>query len=263
MRQPILTLTTDFGLADHFVAAMKGVILSIEPRATIVDISHEIAPYSIPEAAFALSQTYACFPPKTIHVVVVDPGVGTARRPILAQAAGQYFVAPDNGVLSLVYAREEHQVRAITAARYFRQPVSRTFHGRDVFAPVAAHLARGVAPARFGKLITDYATGEFQRPVPSGARRWTGLVQKVDRFGNLITNFAVAQFPAIETGAFLLRIGRRRVIACAHNYAQGQPRQLFLIAGSSGYFEVAANQASAAKLTGCGAGAAIKLTAPE
>jgi hypothetical protein len=262
MRQPIVTLTTDFGLADHFVAAMKGVILSIEPRASIVDLSHEIAPFSIPEAAFTLSQAYASFPSKTIHVVVVDPGVGTARRPILAQAAGQYFVAPDNGVLSLVYAREKHRVRAITAVRYFRHPVSRTFHGRDVFAPVAAHLASGVPPARFGKLITDYATGGFQGPTPSGARNWTGLVLKVDRFGNLITNFAVAEFPALETGAFELRIGRRRVTTCAHSYAQGSPRQLFVIAASSGYFEIAANQASAARLTGCGTGAAIELTAP-
>ena len=136
-----------------------------------------------------------CFPPETIHVVVVDPGVGTSRRPILVQAAGQYFVAPDNGVLSMIYAREKHQVRAITAERFFRQPVSRTFHGRDVFAPVAAHLARGVPPPRFGKLISDYERGDFAVPTPNGPRRWTGRVLKVDRFGNLITNFAVASSP--------------------------------------------------------------------
>ncbi len=123
-------------------------------------------------------------------------GWAPARRPILVRAAGQYFVAPDNGVLSLIYAREQHQVRAITAERFFRQPVSRTFHGRDIFAPVAAHLARGVPPPRFGKLISDYERGDFAAPTPNGPRRWTGRVLKVDRFGNLITNFAVDEFSA-------------------------------------------------------------------
>jgi S-adenosylmethionine hydrolase len=263
MRQLMITLTTDFGLSDHFAAAMKGVILGIEPRARIVDITHDIAPFAITEAAFVLAEAARCFPPETVHVVVVDPGVGTSRRPILVCAAGQYFVAPDNGVLSLIYAREQHQVRAITAERFFRHPVSRTFHGRDIFAPVAAHLARGVPPARFGKLISDYERGDFAAPARNGPRRWTGRVLKVDRFGNLITNFATNEFSAVEGGPFMVSAGRRRITHCFRSYAEGQPGRLFLIAGSSGYFEVAANQASAAKLTGCKAGAVIRLTAPS
>ena len=260
MRQPIITLTTDFGLGDHFVGAVKGVILSLEPRARIVDISHEIAPYGIIEAAFVLAQACRYFPPKTVHVVVVDPGVGTSRRPILAEAGGQYFVAPDNGVLSMVYAREKHKVRAITAERFFLRPVSSTFHGRDIFAPVAAHLARGVAPSRFGRLIADYARGGFAQPARLDNRTWSGQILKIDRFGNLITNFPAAEFAEIESGPFEMLAGACRITRRARSYAEGSPGEVFLIAGSSGYIEIAANQASAAKVTGCPVGAAVTLT---
>src|SRR5437764_13013820 len=157
----IITLTTDFGLSDHYVGVMKGVILGIAPAARIVDLSHQVAAYEIGEAAFLIAQAYRYFPKKTVHVIVVDPGVGTARRPILAEVAGQFFVAPDNGVLGMIYTLGKHKVRAITNARYFLKPVSQTFHGRDVFAPVAAHLAKGVAPARLGKPIEDYLRPAF------------------------------------------------------------------------------------------------------
>src|SRR5690242_2549854 len=143
--KPILTLTTDFGLSDHFVGTMKGVILGICPEAQIVDISHDITPFEIGEGAYMIAQAYRYFPKKTVHVVVVDPGVGTARRAVLMEAAGQYFVAPDNGVLAMVQSREEGaKFRVITNAKYFLKEVSTTFHGRDIFAPVAAHLAKGV-----------------------------------------------------------------------------------------------------------------------
>jgi S-adenosylmethionine hydrolase len=260
MRHPIITLTTDFGLEDHFVGAMKGVILSIQPRARIVDISHQIAPYGIPEAAFVLAQACRFFPPGTVHVAVVDPGVGGSRRPILAEAAGQYFVAPDNGVLSMVYAQQKHKVRAITAGRFFLEPVSRTFHGRDIFAPVAAHLSAGVAPSRFGKLIADYTQGGFGKPVSMGSRAWKGQILKIDRFGNLITNFPAAQFPQIETRRFEMLAGRCCITHYAQSYAEGVVGEVFLVTGSSGYLEIAANQGSAAKVTGCPAGAAVKLT---
>ncbi len=256
MRQPIVTLTTDFGLADHFVGAMKGVILGLAPRARIVDITHQIAPFAICEAAFVAAEACHWFPPGAVHVVVVDPGVGTSRRPILAEAAGHYFVAPDNGVLSLVLARTRHKVRAITAEKYFLRPVSRTFHGRDVFAPVAARLALGVAPARFGKLISDYVRGGFEQPVASGKDQWTGVVLKVDHFGNLITNFRAEELPS---GRFEMRVGRSRIEAVAGSYAEGKPSQLFAIAGSSGYLEIAANQGSAAGLAGAAAGAEVRL----
>src|SRR5579885_3526225 len=138
---PLITLTTDFGTSDHFAGTMKGVILAIAPRAAIVDITHEILPYDINEAAFVIAQAWRYFPKKTIHMVVVDPGVGSERRPILCEAGGQYFIAPDNGVLSMIYDSESHRVRAITNPKLMRKEVSRTFHGRDVFAPAAAHLA--------------------------------------------------------------------------------------------------------------------------
>src|SRR5579871_4503494 len=185
MPAPILTLTTDFGLSDHYVGVMKGVILSICPRARIVDISHGVGAYAIAEGAFTVAQSYPYFPRGAVHVVVVDPGVGTARRPILAQAAGQFFVAPDNGVLSMIYSRESAKVRMIASDRYFLRPVSNTFHGRDIFSPVAAHLAAGVRPAQFGKLIEDYLRLNFEMPVRTGRRAWTGTILKIDRFGNM------------------------------------------------------------------------------
>ena len=147
MRAPILTLTTDFGLSDHYVGSMKGVILGICPRAQLVDISHQVSRHAIAEGAFVVAQAYRSFPPGTVHVVVVDPGVGSQRRPILMEAAGQYFIAPDNGVLAMVFAREKHKVRLISNARYFHRPVSQTFHGRDIFAPVAAHVAAETIPS--------------------------------------------------------------------------------------------------------------------
>lgn len=260
MPAKLITLTTDFGLSDHYVGAMKGVILSICPAARIVDISHEVSAFEIAEAAFVVSQAYGSFPRGTVHVVVVDPGVGTARRPILARAAGQYFVAPDNGVLSMIYARESHQVRHVTNDRYFRKPVSNTFHGRDIFSPVAAHLAAGVRPAQFGKLIDDYLRLDFAQPVRTGRRAWTGAILKIDRFGNIVTNFATADFPALEKRAFEMAVGPQRVTVLARNYAECGPGELFLIVGSSGYYEISASQASAAKMLGCAVGAPLELT---
>ncbi|HTQ54496.1 MAG TPA: SAM-dependent chlorinase/fluorinase [Bryobacteraceae bacterium] len=260
MPVPLITLTTDFGLSDHYVGTMKGVILSICPRARIVDISHGIGAYEIAEGAFTLAQAYRYFPRRTVHVVVVDPGVGTARRPILVEAAKQYFVAPDNGVLSMICAREKHKARAITNERYFLKPVSQTFHGRDIFAPVGAHLAAGVAPARFGKLIADHLRQDFDKPVRTGRRAWTGAVLKVDRFGNMVTNFSAAEFPDLDLRAFEMAAGPRRISATARHYAAYGPGEPFLIVGSAGYYEISVSQGSAAKLLGCAAGAPLELT---
>ncbi len=192
---------------------MKGVILGICPRAQIVDITHECRVYDVSEAAFTVSQACRYFPPKTVHVVVVDPGVGTLRRPILVEAAGQCFVGPDNGVFAFILSEQKHKVRAIANTKYFLQPVSQTFHGRDVFAPVAAHLAKGVPPARFGKLVADYLLPRSLKPERTARRGWTGCVLKVDRFGNLITNYLAADFPrALEgpTGKPLRGVRPRR-----------------------------------------------------
>jgi S-adenosylmethionine hydrolase len=260
MAQPILTLTTDFGAADHYVGTMKGVILGICPRARIVDISHEVKPYQIAEGAYLVAQAYRYFPAKTVHVVVVDPGVGSARRPILIEAAKQYFIAPDNGVLSMVYTGEKHRARLISAERYFRQPVSRTLHGRDIFAPVAAHIAAGVPAARVGKLIHDHLKSSSWKPQRTGKRTWTGQVLHIDRFGNIVTNFEAAAFPDLEMRDFALHMGPCEVTVLAHSYAECGPSELFAIAGSSGYLEVSVNQASAAKMVGCETGAPVELT---
>lgn len=265
--KPIITLTTDFGLSDHFVGVMKGVILGIQPAARVVDINHGVAPYDIADGAFTIAQAYRYFPPKTIHVVVVDPGVGSARRPLLAEMAGQYFIAPDNGVLSMILAREKATVRHITAERYFLHPVSRTFHGRDVFSPAAAHLASGVTPAKFGKRIKDYLRASFDqpeqtdhRPEPKGTRSWTGVILKADHFGNLATNFHIDQFPVIRTHAFSVTLGGRPIQRLALTFSECAPGELFVVIGSSGYLEIAVSEGSAAKALGTGAGAPVELT---
>jgi hypothetical protein len=255
MPKPILTLTTDFGLADHYVGVMKGVILGICPQAQLVDISHQASPFAIEEGAYLIAQAYRYFPKKTVHVVVVDPGVGSARRPILMEAAGQYFVAPDNGVLAMIYAREKHKVRLISNQRYFRHPVSRTFHGRDIFAPVAAHLAAGVAPARMGKSIADYLRPPFEKPRQTGPRTWVGRILKVDHFGNAVTNFHTDEFPEMEE----LTIGQTKARRLLGSYAEARPGELFVIVGSAGYLEVSMNQGSAAEMLGCENGAEVEL----
>jgi len=260
MPRPIITLTTDFGFTDHFVGTMKGVILGILPTAEIVDISHGITPFEIPEAAFVISQAYPYFPKRTVHVVVVDPGVGSARRPILIEAAGQFFIGPDNGVFSMVCSRERHKARHITASRYFLPGVSHTFHGRDIFAPVAAHLRKGVAPSKFGKLIQDHLRSSFEQPVRSGKRLWSGTVLKIDRFGNLITNFRLDEFPQLKERPFQMTAGLVTVERLVSSYSEALPGELVLVPGSSGFLEVALNQASAAGKLGCAVGSAVELS---
>jgi len=260
MRSPILTLTTDFGLSDHYVGAMKGVILGICPTARIVDITHDITPYEITEGAYTIAQAFRTFPKKTVHVVVVDPGVGTARRPILVEAAGQYFIGPDNGVLSMIYLREKSKVRLISNDRYFRKPVSQTFHGRDIFSAVAAHLAAGVLPSHFGKAIDDFLKPAFQNPTRTGKRTWNGHVLKVDRFGNIITNYHVDEFPDLDRKQFAFGVGPQQVDVVARNYVETGPGEVFAIVGSSGYYEISVREASAARATGCAAGSPVELT---
>ncbi len=260
MRKPIITLTTDFGTGDHFAGVMKGVILGICPNATLVDISHDIQPFEITEGAFVISQAYRYFPKKSIHVVVVDPGVGTCRRPLLMEAGGQYFIGPDNGVFSMVFTRGKHKVRQITSDRFFLKPVSQTFHGRDVFAPAAAHLANGTAPAQFGKLVIDYLRMNLEHPPRTGKRTWTGLILKIDRFGNLITNLHIDEFPDLPLRPFEMQVGVQKVSKIAQTFADAGFGEVFLIVGSSGFLEVVANQASAARLLGCGTGAPVELS---
>jgi S-adenosylmethionine hydrolase len=260
MRKPILTLTTDFGAKDHYVGVMKGVILGICPNADIVDISHEVAPFEISEGAYLIAQAYRYFPPRTVHAVIVDPGVGSARRPILVETGGQFFIGPDNGVLAMVYSKLPHKARVITNEKYFLHPVSHTFHGRDIFAPTAAHLAAGARPSSFGKIIDDHLKPAFTEPQRIAKRVWAGVVLHIDRFGNLITNFHIDSFSGVLQKPFELAIGTQVIQRLGVSYAGMKSGEAFAIVGSSGYLEVAANQASAARMLGCGIGAPCELT---
>jgi S-adenosyl-L-methionine hydrolase (adenosine-forming) len=256
----IVTLTTDFGTTDHFAGTMKGVILGIAPRVSIVDITHEVTPFEVAEGAFTIGEAYRWFPKGTVHVVVVDPGVGTERHPVLVEAAGQYFIGPDNGVFTIIYESESHRVRAIANEAYFLPDVSRTFHGRDIFAPCAAHLAAGVLPSRFGKRIEGYVQLGLMKPRQMARRVWAGVVLKVDRFGNLITNLNVDTLPDIRTRPFELSVGLRQIAGLAATFGECAPGEIANVIGSSGYLEVAVNQGSAAKTLGCGAGAPVEIT---
>ena len=261
--RPIVTLTTDFGTSDHFVGAVKGVILDIVPEAAIVDITHAIQAFDVLDGAIAISQTYSYFPTGTVHMVVVDPGVGTTRRPIIASSDGYHFVAPDNGVLSMIYAKEDRiHVRHVTSEHYFRQPVSNTFHGRDVFAPVAAYLAKLVDSHKFGDEIEDYVKFAAPKPKPAGDNRLRAVVLKVDRFGNLITNLTPQDAPNLfgaDPAPFKIVVGSKEITDIRTNYAEGAPGEVFGILGSMGYLEIVANRAPAAQVTGAGKGSEVSI----
>jgi len=259
--RPIVTLTTDFGLNDHFVGTVKGVILNITPEAEIVDICHSVKAFDVLDGALTIAQAYSYFPAGTVHLVVVDPGVGTARRALVANTERHRFVGPDNGVLSLIYSREERcQVHHITAEHYFLQPVSQTFHARDVFAPVVAYLAKGVAPEKFGEAIVDFSRLELPEPTLVNPSTLRGVVLKVDRFGNLVTNMTPQNAgPLFQTPPppFRIVVGKHEIRSLKAAYADGVPGELFAILGSMGYLEIAAWQASAARALGPGAGAGL------
>lgn len=262
-RPHIVTLTTDFGLVDHFVGAMKGVLLHVFPEVRIVDITHAVQAFDVFDGALAISEAYSYFPSGTVHMVVVDPGVGSERRPILVTAGEHYLVAPDNGVLSLVYERAESVlVREITSSHYFRQPVSSTFHGRDVFAPVAANLAKGVDPAKFGDEITDYVRFAAPKPKVATDHSLRGIVLKIDRFGNVVTNIRASDAPQLfgdNPPPFRITAGKHEITEICTHYAEGTPGKVFGILGSMGYLEISANRGTAAKLLGVGKGAEVAL----
>ncbi len=261
--QRIVTFTTDFGSSDAWVGVMKGVVLNINPQATVVDICNAVQSFDILDGAMTIAQAYPYYPAGTVHVIVVDPGVGTSRRPIIADTGRHTFVAPDNGVLSFIYDREERVcVRHITAEHYFLQPVSNTFHGRDVFASIAGWISKGVELSKLGDEITDYI--RFAMPTPKATDNiLKGLVLKVDKFGNLITNITAADIaPVLQPNppAFKLSIGKAEITRIATAYAQGSSGELFAIIGSTGYLEISANRAPAARLVGADKGAEVTLT---
>ncbi len=264
----IITLTSDFGLEDEYVGVIKGVILSREPTAVIVDLSHRIAAHDVRQAAFLLNGAWSFFPAGTIHVAVVDPGVGSTRRVILLEAGGQYFLAPDNGLLTLVKTGSE-QPRAwlVNRPSLFMKRVSMTFHGRDIFAPVAASLASGLTPDQVGpSLEVDelIALTDLEPRVAPESGGLTGQVVQVDRFGNLITNIGREQVRAVFGGGSpdRLRIGCGKTIIAglSETYSSqpvGAPVALF---GSRDTLELAINQGRAEEVLQVGVGAEIRVT---
>ena len=261
MPNPIITLTTDYGTDDHLVGVLKGVILKINPEVQIVDITHGVTPFDLLDGAMAIANAYAYFPPRTIHVVVVDPGVGTERRPLLVSGQNQYFIAPDNGVLSAVYEKEQNfVVRHLTAEHYFLQPVSKTFHGRDIFAAVAGWLSKNWQPASMGEGITDFKRFALPRPKEADGLL-KGVVLKVDSFGNLITNLRSEDLPegALEKGEIKLQVGNHAVSKLVQTFANGNAGEAIAYLGSSGLVEIGVNKGSASKTLGIGRGTAVLL----
>lgn len=233
----IIALLTDFGTQDYYVGAMKGAILSINPEIKIIDITHETAPQDILAASFTLRACYRDFPAKTIFVSVVDPGVGSDRRAILVQTEKYYFIAPDNGLLSFVFAGNgDFRVFEITNESFFRFPVSRTFHGRDVFAPSAAHLANGAKPEEFGKEISDFVRLEINTPLKISENEIEARIINIDRFGNLVINLKKEDL--LEN--FYLEINGHKIEKQRRFFAEAESGELFMIFGSANFLEVAA-----------------------
>ena len=254
---PIITLTTDLGLTDAYVAAMKGVILGINPEAKLVDICHTIKPQNIPQAAFVLSQAYPFFPEGTIHVVVVDPGVGTRRRAIILKTKLATFIAPDNGVLSHVIQQSlAWEAVAITKPRFWRPKVSPTFHGRDIFAPVAAWLSLGFPLTDFGEVITSVTVLPLPQPYQAADGSIVGHIIHIDSFGNLITDLKGDDLPQAKQGV-TIEVGNHLISGLSRTYAEGSG--LLALIGSDGYLEIALKDGNASALLDAEVGDEVKI----
>jgi S-adenosylmethionine hydrolase len=249
MKNPIITLLTDFGTKDHYVASMKGVILNINPQCLLVDITHQVNPHDIEEGAFILASAYSYFPKGTIHLSVVDPGVGGIRKPILLVTRNYFFIGPDNGFFSLVLQREKvKQIVALTEKKYFLPKVSRTFHGRDVFAPVAGHLSVGIKPNAFGYEINSLKKLRVQKPVVKEGKL-LGEILHVDTFGNLISNIDEGKlFRFIKGRLFAIRAGRKTIRGLKKGYWEAKKGELIALLGSGGFLEISAREGSAQKM---------------
>jgi S-adenosylmethionine hydrolase len=259
--QRFVTLTTDFGTSDHYVGTMKGVVYNINSSVCVVDITHDVQSYDLLDGALSIAQAYSYFPVDTIHVVVVDPGVGSVRRPILARTERYLFVAPDNGVLSLVLEREARvSVRHISSDHYFLRPVSQTFHGRDVFAAVAGWLSKGVELSKFGNEINDYVRFRAPKPKRLDENRMQGVILKVDKFGNLVTNITPQDIPQLfapQAKDFKIVVGEHEVTQMRTAYAGSPSGEIFGILGSMGFLELSTNRGSATRSLGVGKGTEI------
>jgi S-adenosylmethionine hydrolase len=263
-KKTLITMTTDFGLTDYFVAAMKGVVYSINPAAEIVDVTHQIPPHDIYGAAFTLMCCYKDFPKNTLHLVVVDPGVGSARRPIMVMTDDHNFIGPDNGVFSYIYQREHvNRVVHFTTEHYFRQPVSKTFHGRDVFAACAAYVSKLVDWKMMGEEISDPVRFSTPTATVASENQIRGSVIHIDRFGNIITNITPAELTVerVRAGA-RVRIGKHEAGRLLTHFAEADPNELFAYFGSAGLLELAVPRQSAARLVEARRGVEVEVLVP-
>lgn len=249
MRSPIITLLTDFGLKDPYVASMKGVILKINPRCKLIDITHQVNPHDVQEGAFILANAYSTFPKGTIHLAVVDPGVGGARKPILLVTENYFFVGPDNGLFTFALQQEKMKLGvALTRPNFFLPRVSTTFHGRDIFAPVAAHLSLGIRPKAFGKNIDSWVELPFKKPRTKEGKL-LGEIIHVDTFGNLVSNIDERSlFQFSKDRSFVIRVGRRTIRSLKRRYGEGKNNEPIALFGSGGFLEISIREDNAQKL---------------
>ncbi len=249
MRNSIITLLTDFGTKDHYVASMKGTILNINPQCTLIDITHHVNPHDIREGAFILANAYSAFPKGTIHLSVVDPGVGGPRKPILLVTANYFFVGPDNGLFTIALKREKvEKVVALTNPKYFLSHMSNTFQGRDLFAPAAAYLSLGVKPKAFGPELDSWVELDFEKPrIREG--RLIGKIFHIDTFGNLISNIDEKQlFLYVKDHSFVIRTGRRAIQGLKKGYWEGKGNEPMALIGSGGFLEISIREGNAQKI---------------
>jgi S-adenosyl-L-methionine hydrolase (adenosine-forming) len=258
MARPIVAFLSDFGTSDHYAGTMKGVVLGVCPDATLVDIGHDIPAHDVLAGALELAACYRYFPAGTIFLVVVDPGVGSSRRGIAAECGDYRFVAPDNGVLSAVFRETPpRKVVELTERKYARATVSRTFEGRDRFAPAAGWLAKGIALAALGKSISNFHVIDLPKPV-AGDRELSGEIVRVDRFGNLISNLDHRSFAQLAGGGTVaIAIAGRDIARIVATYADAPPGELCALFGSTDHLEIAVNSGNAAATLGLGRGAKV------
>ncbi len=263
MTAPLITMLTDFGQGSPYVAAMKGVIWSLNPAVNIVDLTHTVPPQDIRQGAIALAETSRWFPPETIHVAVVDPGVGSARRLVYARFGSQQYLAPDNGLLGrLAAAGPPSTIRHLTERAWWREDVSATFHGRDILAPVAAHLSLGTPPESLGPPVAQLVPLAWPE-VTMAARRIRGEVVSIDSFGNLVTNIGADQLAGVPTGEQLeILCDEHETRGLFRAYSDQPEMTLIALIGSSGYLELAIVGDSAAIMLGVKPGVAVTLSWP-
>jgi S-adenosylmethionine hydrolase len=249
MRKPIVTLLTDFGTKDHYVASIKGVILSINPECLLIDISHHVNRHDAREGAFLLANAYSFFPKGTIHLSVVDPGVGGTRKPILLVTQNHFFIGPDNGLFTFIAQKEEvKQIVVLTEEQYFLPKVSKTFHGRDLFAPVAAHLSSGIKPGAFGYTINEIKRLQFQKPIIKEGKL-LGEILHIDTFSNLVSNIDEEILFGFTKGQpFVIRVGNKTIHGLKKGYWEGRQGQLIALLGSGGFLEISVREANAQRM---------------